>query len=421
MEKKSFIDIDPESGFPIQNLPFGIFTPPGRGNKRVGVRIGDFVVDCSRLDTLGFFGYHTGGRKVFTRGSLNRFMSLGRPAWRETRTVLTNLLREENPTLQDPELREKLFYPVSDVTLHLPARIGDYTDFYASREHATNVGTMFRGAENALMPNWLHLPVGYHGRASSVVLSGRDIVRPRGQVLAEGAGRPEYIPTRALDLELEMGFFVGPGNELGQPIPIDRAGEHIFGMVLLNDWSARDVQRWEYQPLGPFLAKNFATTISPWVVTMEALAPFRVKGPDQDPPPLPYLARSEPAGYDIELQVELQTARMTAPQTISRSNLKTMYWSLDQQLAHHSATGCNMRPGDLLGTGTISGPEPGSYGSLLELTWRGEKPLELPGGETRKFLEDGDRVTLTGYCQGDGYRIGFGTASAVVLPAGIDG
>jgi fumarylacetoacetase len=239
--------------------------------------------------------------------------------------------------------------------------------------------------------------------------------------MADGAAGPAYIPTRALDLELEMGVFVGPGNPLGEPIPIDRAGEHLFGMVLLNDWSARDIQRWEYQPLGPFLAKNFATSISPWVVTMDALEPFRSDGPVQDPPPLPYLARSEPAGYDIELEIDLQTAAMPSPQTIARSNLKTMYWSLEQQLAHHSATGCNMRPGDLLGTGTISGPEPDSCGSLLELTWRGERPLRLPGGETRTFLEDGDRVTLTGSCRGDGFRVGFGSVTAVVLPSGSHG
>ncbi|HUF38096.1 MAG TPA: fumarylacetoacetase [Anaerolineales bacterium] len=420
MKIESFIPINQDSHFPIQNLPFGVFTPRGEEGARVGVRIGDVVVDCARLDALGFFGYQAGMRGVFRRGRLNEFMGLGRPAWREARTVLTNLLRAENPTLQDPEVAAGVLVPISETTLHLPADIGDYTDFYASREHASNVGTMFRGPENALMPNWLHLPVGYHGRASSVVITGHDVVRPRGQVLPTGADRPIHIPTRSLDFELEMGFFVGPGNPLGEPVPIDRAGEHIFGMVLLNDWSARDIQGWEYQPLGPFLAKNFATSISPWVVTMDALESFRVPGPVQDPVPLAYLARTEPSGLDIRLEVQLQTAAMDAPQRISRSNLKHLYWSLEQQLAHHSATGCNLRPGDLLGTGTISGPDPGSYGSLLELTWRGEKPLELPGGEMRAFLEDGDRVTISGYCKGEGYRVGFGSVTGTVLPARSD-
>ena len=417
MNLKSFIPADAESHFPIQNLPFGIFTPKGKNKPRVGVRIGDEVLDVSRIEKLGFFGYRLSGSGVFNQPSLNALMALGRPAWAEARNVLTNLLRDDNPTLQSAKLRGRVFHPVESVTMQLPAVIGDYTDFYASREHATNIGTMFRGPENALMPNWLHLPVGYHGRASSVILSGMDIVRPRGQVSPAGEAAPEYVPSRLLDFELEMGFFVGPGNELGQPIPIGSAGEHIFGMVLLNDWSARDIQRWEYQPLGPFLAKNFATSISPWVVTMDALAPFRVPGPEQDPAPLSYLATGGDAGIDIELEVLLQTKTMEAPQAISRSNLRHMYWSVEQQLAHHSATGCNMRPGDLLGTGTISGPEPGSYGSMLELTWRGERPLALPGGETRKFLEDGDRVTLSGYCQGDGFRVGFGEVTAEILPA----
>jgi fumarylacetoacetase len=301
--------------------------------------------------------------------------------------------------------------------MHLPAEIGDYTDFYASREHATNVGVMMRGPENALMPNWLHLPVAYHGRASSVVVSDTPIRRPRGQVKPDNADRPVFGPSRSLDFELEMGFFVGPGNALGQPIPIAQAADHIFGMVLVNDWSARDIQKWEYQPLGPFLAKNFATSISPWVVTLEALEPFRVAGPAQDPPPLAYLHTSGDWSYDIQLEVWLQGSGMAKPERICRSNSNHLYWNVCQQLAHHTVNGCNLRPGDLLATGTISGPTPDSYGSMLELAWMGTRPLRFANGETRIFLQDGDRVTMTGWCEGPGYRIGFGEVRGEILPA----
>jgi fumarylacetoacetase len=267
------------------------------------------------------------------------------------------------------------------------------------------------------MPNWLHLPVAYHGRASSVVVSGTDVRRPKGQTKADDAAALTFGPSRSLDFELEMGFFVGPGNALGQPIPIEQAAEHIFGLVLVNDWSARDIQKWEYQPLGPFLAKNFATTISPWVVTLDALEPFRTAGPVQDPEPLPYLRSPGPWAYDIHLEVHLQTTEMDRPHCICRSNLKHLYWNICQQLAHHTVNGCNLRPGDLLASGTISGPAPDSYGSLLELAWKGTKPIVLPSGEKRSFLQDGDRVTLTGWCQGAGYRIGFGEAAGRILPA----
>jgi len=326
------------------------------------------------------------------------------------------LLSSDNSPLKNDALMSRVLIPVQDIHMHLPVAIGDYTDFYASREHATNVGIMFRGKENALMPNWLHLPVGYHGRASSIILSGEDVRRPRGQVAPQGAP-PEFVPSRSLDFELEMGFFVGTGNGLGEPIPIEQAHEHIFGMVLLNDWSARDIQAWEYQPLGPFLAKNFATSISPWVVTMDALEPFRVEGPKQEPAPLSYLQPDSAYGYNIQLEVTLQGASMEASQTISRSNMKYLYWSIVQQLTHHTATGCNMRTGDFCGTGTISGPTDDSYGSMLELTWRGEKPIVFSNGETRKFLLDGDTVVMKGYCQGDGYRIGFGEVLGKILPA----
>lgn len=408
MTFKAFIEIPPESDFPLQNLPYGIFSTEDHPSPRAGTRLGDWVIDLAVLDEQNAFGRQYG---FFADSSLNRFMAAGREVWREIRGRLTDLLSRTNP----PVKKEALI-PASEAQMHLPAQIGDYTDFYASREHATNVGVMFRGRENALMPNWLHLPVGYHGRASSVVVSGTEVVRPRGQVKSKDAP-PEFVPTRQLDFELEMGFFVGTGNRLGEPISIENAHEHIFGMVLLNDWSARDIQAWEYQPLGPFLAKNFATSISPWVVTMDALEPFRIPAPKQEPAPLSYLRLNSPNGYDVRLEVSLQSETMTAPQTISKSNMKYLYWTAEQMLAHHTASGCNMRSGDLCGTGTISGPTEDSYGSLLELTWRGERPIQLPGGETRTFLQDGDIVTMTGYCQGDGYRVGFGEVTGKILPA----
>jgi len=302
--------------------------------------------------------------------------------------------------------------------MHLPATVGDYTDFYSSREHATNVGTMFRGKDNALMPNWLHLPVGYHGRSSSVVVSGTEFPRPKGQLCADEI-KPTFGACQLLDFELEMAFFMGPGNQLGHPLTVHEAGDRIFGMVLLNDWSARDIQKWEYVPLGPFTAKNFCTTISPWIVTMEALAPFLCEGPKQtEPQILPYLTDTTPSAYDIQLEVALKTAKTgDANFTICRSNFKYLYWSMKQQLCHHTVTGCNMKPGDLCGSGTISGSTPDSYGSMLELSWRGSKPIPLgETGEVRKFLQDGDTVILKGHCEGHGLRIGFGECVGKVLP-----
>jgi len=350
--------------------------------------------------------------------NLNRFLAKGRHAWRDVRRQLSQLLRHDNPVLRDdPRLRDLALVSQSQVTMLLPATIENYTDFYSSKEHATNVGVMLRGAQNALMPNWVHLPVAYHGRASSVVVSGVDFHRPRGQTKADDAAMPSFGPSRSLDFELELGFLIGPGNELGHPIPIDQTPEHIFGMVLVNDWSARDVQKWEYQPLGPFLAKNFATSISPWVITLDALEPFRNAGPVQDPPPLPYLQSSGPWAYDIHLEVHLQTARMDRPERICAANARHLYWNICQQLAHHTSNGCNVRPGDLLASGTISGPTPDSFGSMLELAWKGTKPIRLTNGDTRIFLEDGDRVTFTGWCQGPGYRVGLGEVTGKVLPA----
>jgi fumarylacetoacetase len=414
---RSWVPVPPDSPFPIQNLPYGVFRRRPAGTACVGVAIGERILDLTALEARGLLAVPAlRGRRVFQSGRLNDFMALGQPAWTEVRTVLSRLLSVEVPTLRDDaDLLAAAMVPGADVDMLLPAEIGDYTDFYSSREHATNVGTMLRGADNALMPNWLHLPVAYHGRASSVIVSGTDVRRPQGQYRPEGAPAPLFGPTRSLDFELEVGAFVGPGNELGRPIPIAEAEGHLFGLVLLNDWSARDVQAWEYQPLGPFLAKNFATSISPWVVPLAALEPFRCAGLAQDPTPLPYLRAQPNTTFDIHLEVTLQGERMAGPHRVCLSNFKYLYWSLAQQVAHHTVNGCNLRPGDLLASGTISGPTPDSFGSLLELAWRGTRPLKLTGGDQRVFLQDGDRVTFTGYCQGAGYRVGFGAVTGKVL------
>src|SRR5438270_3237126 len=418
MALRSFLEIAKDSHFPIQNLPFGVFQPK-QDTPRVGVAIGDLVFDLSALEELGHFqSPEFRGRKVFSEGSLNSFLALGRPAWRKTREILQHLLAADAPILRDdPIIRRRVFHAQKDVVMKLPARIGNYTDFYSSYHHAHNVGTMLRGPENALMPNWKWLPVAYHGRASSVVISGTGVRRPSGQVKPPDAADPIFGPTRSLDYELETAFLIGPGNPLGRAIPIEQATDHIFGLVLMNDWSARDMQAWEYQPLGPFLAKNFCTSISPWVVTLEALGPFRKPLPPQDPEPLPYLRATDNFTYDIQLEARLQPASMATPHVITRTNFRNLYWSIAQQLAHHTVNGCNLQPGDLLASGTISGATEESRGCMLELTWRGANPLTLPNGETRKWLEDGDTLQITGWCDGDGYRIGFGEVSGRILPA----
>jgi fumarylacetoacetase len=415
---KSFIDVAPDSHFPIQNLPFGIFKP-SNGVPRVGVAIGEFVLDLSVLEERGHFrSAEFSSGAVFASDALNSFLALGRPAWRKAREVIQDLLNAEAATLRDDaELRARAFHSRKEVTMLLPARIANYTDFYSSYHHAHNVGTMLRGPENALMPNWKWLPVAYHGRASSIVVSGTEVRRPRGQIKPPDAPAPIFGPSRSLDYELETAFLIGPGNDLGTPIPIDRAADHIFGLVLMNDWSARDVQAWEYQPLGPFLAKNFCTSISPWVVTLEALEAFRKPAPAQDPEALPYLKAPNDFSYDIHLEAHLQNEKLGSPHVITRTNFQNLYWSISQQLAHHAVNGCNLQPGDLLASGTISGPTEESRGCMLELTWRGAKPLSLPNGESRKWLEDGDRLTITGWAQGDGYRVGFGEVTGQVLPA----
>uniref|UniRef100_A0A7N8X086 Fumarylacetoacetase n=1 Tax=Mastacembelus armatus TaxID=205130 RepID=A0A7N8X086_9TELE len=364
---------------------------------RIGVAIGDQILDLSVIKSLFQGPVMSKHQDVLDQPTLNAFMALGYQAWREARQTLQVLLSATESTLRDDvSLRSRAFVHQSAATMHLPADIGDYTDFYSSRDHATNVGIMFRGKENALMPNWLRLPVGYHGRASSVVVSGTPIRRPSGQMRPDQTKPPVFGPSKQLDMELEMAFFVGGGNQLGQHIPIKNAHEHIFGMVLMNDWSARDIQAWEYVPLGPFLGKNFGTTISPWVVPMEALLPFAEPNPVQDPEPLPYLTHHDAYTFNINLFVSLTGEGMTEAATICKSNFKYMYWTMKQQLAHHTVNGCNVRPGDLLASGTISGPDPESFGSMLELSWRGSKSIDLGGGETRTFLKDGDEVTITG-------------------------
>ncbi|XP_054627700.1 fumarylacetoacetase [Dunckerocampus dactyliophorus] len=414
----SFLNVDATCDFSIHNLPYGVFSTPDQAKRRIGVAIGDQILDLSVILSLFRGPVMSKHQHVFQQPTLNAFMALGYEAWKETRSTLQVLLSANESTLRDDcDLRSRAFVPQSEATMHLPADIGDYTDFYSSRDHATNVGIMFRGKENALMPNWLRLPVGYHGRASSVVVSGTPIRRPSGQMRPDQTKPPVFGPSKQLDIELEMAFFVGKGNLPGEPIPIEKAHEHIFGMVLMNDWSARDIQAWEYVPLGPFLGKNFGTTISPWVVPMEALLPFVEPNPIQDPEPLPYLQHQDAFTFNINLFVSLKGQRMKDSSTICKSNFKYMYWTMKQQLAHHTVNGCNVRPGDLLASGTISGPDAGSFGSMLELSWRGSKSIDLGGGETRTFLQDGDEVTITGHGVRDGYRVGFGSCTGTILPA----
>lgn len=413
---RSFIEVAADSDFPIQNLPFGVFQTAGSA-ARTGIAIGDQILDLAELADAGLLAIDGCPASVFRQDALNALISCGRPVWRAVRARVAALLDANNPELRDnAALRAKALVPQASATMLLPVTIGGYTDFYSSREHATNVGMMFRDPANALLPNWLHLPVGYNGRPSSVVVSSTDFHRPLGQVCPPGNTQPFFTPCRRLDFELETGFIVGRGNALGDPILVNDAEAHIFGMVILNDWSARDIQAWEYVPLGPFNSKGFATSISPWIVTLDALEPFRVAGPAQDPQPLPYLQQQGAGGFDITLNVDLSTEQGQSAR-ICQSNFKYLYWSMAQQLAHHTIGGCNTRVGDLMGSGTISGPTKDSRGSLLELSWGGKEPLTIADGVTRSFLEDGDTVTMSGYAQGDGYRVGFGCVAGKVLPA----
>ena len=410
---QSFIVVAENSDFPLQNLPYGVFQPQGE-HARVGVAIGTEVLDLAALEAAGLLP--TGAQNVFGQTSLNAFIALGRPVWQQVRARLQQLLSADCAELRDnAALRAKAFYPQASVSMLLPIEVPGYTDFYSSKEHAYNVGCMFRDPKNALMQNWSELPVGYNGRASSVVVSGTDLVRPSGQIKLPNEERPVFSACRKLDFELETGFIVGKATALGEPIAIEEAENHIFGMVLLNDWSARDIQQWEYVPLGPFNSKTFGTSISPWVVTLEALEPFRCASPVQEPQPLTYLRENTANNYDINLQVAI--AADGSETVISNTNFKYMYWSMMQQLTHHTIAGCNVRVGDLMGSGTISGPEKDSRGSLLELTWNTTEPLTLVNGEQRGFLEDGDTLIMRGHCQKDGLRIGFGEVRGTVLPA----
>jgi len=412
---RSFVDVAPDSHFPLQNLPYGVFSTRSDRSPRAGVAIGSQVLDLAVLEEAGLLSVAPPGQRVFDRATLNAFMALGRPAWTRARQRIADLLSVDQPELRDnATLRVRALVPITEAQLHLPVEIPGYTDFYSSKEHATNVGSMFRDPKNALLPNWVHLPIAYNGRASSVVVSGTPIRRPQGQLKLPDSERPVFGPSRKLDFELETAFVVGEGNAIGEPIAVGAAERHIFGVVLMNDWSARDIQQWEYVPLGPFNSKTFGTSISPWIVTMEALEPFRVAGPAQEPEPLPYLRQSGAQAFDIDLEVSLAPAGGKAT-TICRTNARYLYWSMAQQLAQHTISGCNTRTGDLMGSGTISGPEHDAWGSLLELAWNGQKPIELSTGAKRSFLEDGDQVVMTGWCQGDGYRVGFGEVRGAIL------
>ncbi|MFN5093170.1 MAG: fumarylacetoacetase [Bacteroidota bacterium] len=401
--------------FPIQNLPFGIFSEGYLGHCRVGVAIGEWIIDLSRLHALNYLSMLPFENDDFRSKSLNKMMMRGKKACSALRLRIADLLDSSQDAIVKDEFRSCLV-KMSEAKMHLPVEIGDYTDFYSSEDHARNVGMMFRDPAKALLPNWKHLPVGYHGRASSIVISGTPIVRPCGQVNASDETQPSFGPTKQLDFELEMAFITFDGKPMGERISTAEADDYIFGMVLFNDWSARDIQRWEYVPLGPFLAKNFASTVSPWVVTLDALEPFRTLGPLQDPEVLPYLQYTGIKNIDINLQVAIQPENGNEV-VVSNSNYKHMYWNMNQQLAHHTVGGCNMRCGDMLASGTISGPTEGSFGSMLEIAWKGTKPVDMGNGTTRNFIHDGDVVVLRGYAEQEGIKVGFGECSGKVLPA----
>lgn len=411
---KSWVPVRSHSDFPIQNLPFGIFKTKDRAATAC-VAIGDFVVDLATLQTEGFFDVLGLPDGIFRQSVLNSFLALGKQHIRAVRERISQLLRYNNDELAD-SLRQTILFAMKDVQLMLPVQIPNYTDFYSSEEHATNVGSMFRDPKNALLPNWKHIPIGYHGRASSIVVSGTSLHRPKGQIKPADAEVPVYCPTRKLDFELEMAFITCAESSLGSSIHTAEAEDYIAGFSLFNDWSARDIQQWEYVPLGPFLGKNFGSTLSPWIVTMDALEPFRVKGPEQYPHVLPYLACEGEKNFDITLEVLLKP-RQGELVTVCRTNFKYMYWNVNQQLAHHTVNGCNIQVGDVYASGTISGPSPGSYGSLLELTWNGQKPIRLTDGTERSFIEDGDTIVMRGYAEKNGVRIGFGDCAGQILSA----
>ncbi|MEM1407260.1 MAG: fumarylacetoacetase [Bacteroidota bacterium] len=412
----SWVEVPEDSDFPIQNLPFGVFKTDYLG-AAAGVAIGAHVLDLTYLHENGFLDGLGLPAGIFNQACLTSFIGLGRATATKVRNRVSELLRNDNDKLRDNiAARELALIPQEEVEMLMPIKVANYTDFYSSIEHATNVGTMFRDPDNALLPNWKHIPVGYHGRASSIVPSGVNIKRPKGQTKAPEASEPTFGPTKRLDFELEMAFITCKENGLGNTISTEEAEDYIFGFVLFNDWSARDVQVWEYVPLGPFMAKNFASSVSPWIVTMDALEPFRVSGPKQEPAVLPYLEYRGAKNFDVELEVHLQP-NDGENNLISKSNFKYMYWNVNQQLAHHTANGCNIQVADMYASGTISGPTEDSYGSMLELAWKGTKPIKLKDGAERKFLEDGDTVTLKGHAKKDNVRIGFGEVRTTILPS----
>jgi fumarylacetoacetase len=411
----SWVEVPENSDFPIQNLPLGVFKTEHL-KPRVGIRIGDFVIDMKSLHVLGYLDNLSFSVSAFDTNSLNLLMKKGKLACRRLRDRISELLDANNTELKNNEHHvNQVLIPVAQIEMLMPVEIGDYTDFYSSKEHATNVGTMFRDPKNALLPNWLWIPVGYHGRSSSVIISGQDIHRPKGQTKPSDDQDPVFGPSRMIDFELEMGFITFDGKPLGDSISTDEAEDYIFGLVLFNDWSARDIQKWEYVPLGPFLAKSFASSISAWIVSLDALVPFQVDTPEQNPKVLPYLEFEGKKSYDINLQVAI-TPEGGEEKVVCDSNFKYMYWNMAQQLAHHTVNGCNMRGGDLLGSGTISGPTPDSYGSMLELAWKGTKPIKMSDGTERKFILNGDTVTMRGFCTNDKVRIGFGEVKTKLLP-----
>ena len=411
----SWLEISSESDFPIQTIPFGVFLT--RENVvTVGTRIGDFAIDLGALQQLNYFEDIELTDDMFMQDTLNDFISDGQKTWRLVRNRIADIFDAQNSKLRDnAKHRKVVIFNINEVEMQLPVLIGDYTDFYSSKEHATNVGKMFRDPENALLPNWLHIPVGYHGRSSTIIPSGISIHRPMGQTLPAGETSPVFGPSRLIDFELETAFITTDVNIMGENIPIHEAEEYIFGMVLLNDWSARDIQKWDYVPLGPFLAKNFASSISPWIVTMDALEPFRTKSPNQEPTPLPYLQQKGKHSFDINLEVAIQPENGEAT-VVSKTNFKYMYWTMSQQLTHHTSNGCRVNSGDMMGSGTISGPTPDRFGSMLELTWGGKNPIVLKDGTERKFINDYDTVIMKGFCQNSNVRIGFGEVSSKLLP-----
>lgn len=413
MTQSPWLNIPDNSDFSIYNLPYGVFSTASR-RPRVGVAVGEHIIDMAAVAGRGKLHDLKIPLEVFEESSLNAFMRLGKASWKSVRQRLVQWISQENSPLE--QLKNECLVRQPEARMHLPVQIGDYTDFYASEEHATNVGTMFRGKENALMPNWKHMPIAYHGRASSIVVSGTEIHRPKGQIMPADVESPVFAESQKLDFELEMAAVMGKDSELGKPVSTEEAEDHIFGFVIFNDWSARDIQKWEYVPLGPFLGKNFASSISPWIVPLEALKAFQTDGPEQKPSPLPYLQKANPRNFDVQLEVSLQPEE-GEKQIISQTNFRHMYWSVHQQIAHHTVNGCNLRVGDLLASGTISGKTPGSQGSMLELSWNGERPLQLNSGLNRSFVEDGDTVCMRGFAQKDNLRIGFGEVSTKILPA----